>query len=97
MYMTLFGASNTVDGVRYEVVERWFKECEIIDEKSVTNTLFSTSYERVNPNKHALSLVQFVELLGILSRETNQDVNSFRRRFQAVAPKIIEEIQASFN
>ncbi|CAH2101696.1 unnamed protein product [Euphydryas editha] len=92
MYTTLRGVSGG-NGAKFDTVRKWFHICKIIDGRYVTEGLFIHSYERLCPNREEMSLVQFVQLLGILARETKQEVDVFVTRFRTVNQQIIDEIR----
>ncbi|XP_053621754.1 uncharacterized protein LOC128681680 [Plodia interpunctella] len=92
MYQVLRGASER-DAARYDIVQKWFRECGIIDGKIIGDVLFEHSYLRLCPNKEPIGLVQFIQLIGILSRETKLDIQTFLKKFQTVKDGIIREIQ----
>ncbi|CAK1592812.1 unnamed protein product [Parnassius mnemosyne] len=94
MYQTLRGASGE-EGAKFDVVQKWFTQCNIIDGKYVTDSLFTCSYQRLCPNNEPLSLTKFIQLLGILAKESKRDVKMFEERFRTVHKQIVDEILKS--
>ncbi|XP_060808847.1 uncharacterized protein LOC132903786 [Amyelois transitella] len=92
MYQVMKGASE-VDGVRYDVVETWFRKCDIIDGKFISDEFFERSYLRLCPNKEPIGLAPFIQLLGIMSRETKLDIKLFLTKFERVRVEIVQEIK----
>ncbi|XP_061381620.1 uncharacterized protein LOC133319824 [Danaus plexippus] len=92
MYTVLRGASRG-QGVEFDVVMKWFEACSIIDGRFITQELFVHSYERLAPNREHLTMVKFIQLVGILSRESRRDIRVLLNRFESVKPVIISEIQ----
>ncbi|CAG9577021.1 unnamed protein product [Danaus chrysippus] len=92
MYTVLRGASGG-KGADFDVVMKWFEACSIIDRRFITQELFIHSYERLSPNREHLTMVKFIQLLGILSRESKLDIDVFLNRFENVKYDIISEIQ----
>ncbi|RVE52227.1 hypothetical protein evm_003146 [Chilo suppressalis] len=95
LYTVLRSASLNNIGATYEVIEIWFKRCGIIDNKFLTEEHFKTSYLRLASNLEPLTLVQFIQLIGILSRHTRWEVEVFLERFRTVRDDIVEEIRSN--
>lgn len=94
IYMTLRGASDS-DGAKFEIVQKWFNKCRIIDGIFIKHNFFVDSYKRLCPNEEELSLVKFIQLMGILSRESKQHLNTLLERFRTVHEEIISEIRSN--
>ncbi|KAJ0183024.1 hypothetical protein K1T71_001000 [Dendrolimus kikuchii] len=57
---------------------------------------FTKTYERINPNREDMNLVQFAQLMGILGRDTKQDIESLANKFKTVNQTIIDQIKQSY-
>ncbi|CAH2252704.1 jg10175 [Pararge aegeria aegeria] len=92
MYTTLRSASGG-NGAKYEILQKWFEISKIIDGRLISREFFTLSYERLCPSREELSLVQFVQLIGILTRQSKLEVEVFLALFETVSQGIIEEIR----
>ncbi|XP_049883591.1 uncharacterized protein LOC126379071 [Pectinophora gossypiella] len=99
IHAILKGASDS-SGSNFDVTLRWFKECGIVDEKTITTSMYIKSYERLAPNREDLTLTNLICLLGkytllttIFARETRTNIEEYSDKFETVKDVIIEEIQ----
>lgn len=91
MYMVLYGASK-MKGAKYEVIKRWFTECDIIDGEVITERFFESTYARVRENNGPMTMAQFINFVCLLAREAHKDIDVFFRKFDGIRQDIIKEI-----
>ncbi|XP_037875123.1 uncharacterized protein LOC105842893 [Bombyx mori] len=90
---TILKAVTGSEGVSYAVTKEYFTRSGIIDGRMISESLFDEVYERLSPNREHLDLSKFIQLFGMLARNTRQDVEALAIKFDNIKESVIDGIR----